>query len=53
MKPITIVVLKNLITIAIFAVLAVVFGKWWIVLFAVLFMTEYKTSGNEETKEEE
>ena len=30
---------KNLITIALYVLLAVMFEKWWICLFAVLFMT--------------
>lgn len=33
------VVFKNCISLLAFAILAVKFDKWWIVLFAILFMT--------------
>ena len=34
---------KNCICTICWIVLAVVFGKWWIALFAVLFLTSYET----------
>ena len=41
-KLTVIVVIKNLITIVCFTILAIVFCKWWIVLFSALFMTGLK-----------
>lgn len=38
------ILIKNLLTIIAFIVLAIVFNHWWISLFALLFMTNYKTS---------
>lgn len=37
------IALKNSICMICWTVLAVIFNKWWIALFAVLFMTEYTT----------
>lgn len=34
---------KNCICTICWAALAVIFGKWWIALFAVLFLTSYET----------
>lgn len=47
MKATTACMIVNCIAIIAFAVLAYLFGKWWIVLFAALFMV------STETKEEE
>lgn len=38
------ILIKNLLTIIAFIVLAIVFNHWWISLFALLFMTNYRTS---------
>lgn len=38
------ILIKNLLTIIAFIVLAIVFNHWWISLFALLFMTKYRTS---------
>ena len=40
------VMAKNSICVICWTVLAVIFGKWWIALFAVLFMSSYKTGIN-------
>lgn len=37
---------KNCICTICWAALAVIFGKWWIALFALLFMTSYSTVHN-------
>ena len=37
------IALKNSICMICWTVLAVIFNKWWIALFAALFMTEYTT----------
>ena len=37
------VMLKNSICVVCWAALAVVFDRWWIALFALLFMTSYET----------
>lgn len=34
--------IKNTVTLVCFAALAMFFGKWWISLFAILFLTNYK-----------
>lgn len=47
------VLVKNLITIALFVLLAVMFEKWWICLFAVLFMTGYTSEKEKKEKTEE
>ena len=38
------IALKNSICMICWTVLAVIFNKWWIALFAALFMTEYTTA---------
>ena len=35
--------IKNIVAIICWCVLACVFGKWWIALFAALFLSELKT----------
>ena len=42
------IVFYNVFVLSVFAVLAYVFAKWWIVLFAILFIA---VSGDEESKE--
>ncbi len=37
------VMLKNSICVICWAALAVIFNKWWIALFALLFLTSYET----------
>ena len=37
------IALKNSICMICWTVLAVIFNKWWIAIFAVFFMTEYTT----------
>ena len=46
MKPETAVMIVNSVDLICFSVLAYIFGKWWIVLFALLFYM--KTTNNEE-----
>ena len=36
------IAIKNSICVICFTVLAIIFNKWWIVLFAALFMTSYE-----------
>ena len=33
------IIIKNIIAIICFTILAVIFNKWWIILFALLFIT--------------
>lgn len=40
------VMAKNSICVICWTVLAVIFSKWWIALFAALFMTSYETVRN-------
>ena len=44
MKESTAVCLMNVAIVAIFAVVAMKFGQWWIVLFSVLALASYKSS---------
>lgn len=39
-------VVKNVIALICFTVLAIVFHKWWIILFALLFMSSVETKHN-------
>ena len=41
-------ILKNIIAIICFTILAVVFNKWWIILFSALFYTSITTKGDNE-----
>lgn len=34
--------LKNCVVIICFTILAIIFNKWWIIFFAILFMTSYE-----------
>lgn len=43
-KDVIIVSFCNVIKVAIFAVLAFIFNRWWIVLFSLLFMSSLVTS---------
>ena len=36
--------LKNIVCVVCWVVLAIVFNKWWIALFGLLFLSGYKTS---------
>ena len=38
-------ILKNIIAIICFTILAIVFNKWWIVLFSLLFLTYLESKG--------
>lgn len=49
----TLVVMKNIITLICFTVLAISFGKWWIVLFALLFMSYIGKSDKEKVESED
>lgn len=42
------VLIKNIITLIVFSILAIIFQKWWIVLIAVLFFSY--TENKKETK---
>lgn len=37
-----ILVLKNIVSIICFTILAIVFNKWWIVFFSILFITFFE-----------
>lgn len=52
-KAVIFVQATNLMKVALFVLLARCFEKWWIALFALLFMTDYKYkySDNDEVKE--
>ena len=39
------VTIVNIISVICWTVLAVLFGKWWVALFALLFMTSVETKG--------
>lgn len=38
-------ILKNIVVIICFTVLAIVFNKWWIILFSLLFLTYFNSEG--------
>ena len=40
------IAIKNSICVICFTALAIIFHKWWIILFAALFMTSYETKRN-------
>lgn len=42
------VLLKNIVCIIAFILLAIVFNKWWIALFAVLFLTTVEKEENKD-----
>jgi len=41
-------VIENILTLALFVILAVVFNKWWIVLFSALFMSYVEKTDKKE-----
>ncbi len=53
LKLCAMVLAKNAVALMCFTGLAIYFGKWWIVLFAGLFLTKIKKSGKKETSEDE
>lgn len=36
-------IIDNMVVMVCFTVLAIVFGKWWIAIFAILFMNSVRT----------
>lgn len=42
-KTIVAIAIKNSICVICWTVLAIIFNKWWIALFAALFLTSYET----------
>lgn len=42
------VLIKNTISLTLWAVLAITFNKWWIALFSMLFLTFVKKENNKE-----
>ena len=50
LKLCAMVLAKNTAALICFTALAIYFGKWWIVLFAGLFLTGIKKSEKKETK---
>lgn len=40
-------IIKNIIAIICFTILAIVFNKWWIVLFSLIFLTYFESKGDE------
>ena len=38
-------ILKNIIVSICFTILAIVFNKWWIVFFSLLFLTYFESKG--------
>ena len=38
-------ILKNIIAIICFTILAIVFNKWWIILFSIIFLTIIESKG--------
>ncbi len=38
-------ILKNIIAIICFTILAIVFNKWWIIFFSVIFLTLFESKG--------
>ena len=36
-------IIKNIVTIICFTILAIIFKHWWIIFFSLLFMAEVKT----------
>lgn len=47
-KAIVVICTKNIIFAICFTILAVVFQKWWISLFSLLFYTTYSKKGDKE-----
>ena len=38
-------IIKNIIAIICFTILAIVFNKWWIILFSLIFLTYFESKG--------
>lgn len=36
-------IIKNIIAIICFTILAIIFNKWWIIFFAIIFMTNFES----------
>ena len=51
-KAVAAVMLKNSIMMICFTVLAIVFNKWWISLFAALFLSNLKIKGETDEKDD-
>ena len=47
-KLVLLITLKNIITIICFTILAIVFNKWWIIFFSLLFLTYLSTNKKDE-----
>lgn len=43
-----ILVLKNIVSIICFTILAIVFNRWWIVFFSILFITIFEYHSEKE-----
>ena len=39
-------ILKNIVAIVCFTILAITFNKWWIILFSLLFITMFESKGD-------
>lgn len=50
-KGLIAVCVKNMVDVVCFTALAIVFEKWWIVLFSMLLMTSYERKFKEEDDE--
>ena len=37
--------IKNCITLICFTILAIVFNKWWIIFFSIIFLTTFESKG--------
>ncbi len=46
MNEIKWLILKNIIVIICFTILAIVFNKWWVVFFSIVFMTTFESKGD-------
>lgn len=44
------VLIKNCITLICFSVIAIIFNKWWIVLFTAIFLTSVTEKNKKEEK---
>ena len=36
-------IIKNIIAIICFTILAIIFNKWWIIFFVIIFMTNFES----------
>ena len=39
-------ILKNIIAIICFTILVIVFDKWWIIFFSIIFLTFFESKGD-------